>query len=58
MANQCNHEHQCFECGKPFTCDAPECQTLTGRQRLCMRCSYLYGWAQRREGRSEVTVLE
>ena len=49
MANSCSHLHSCFECGKPHTCTFPECRNLTGYQRLCSRCSYLYGWAQSKD---------
>ena len=49
MANTCQHEHLCFECGKPHMCDFPECIELRGLQRLCQRCSYLYGWAQSKD---------
>jgi hypothetical protein len=54
MANQCSHLHRCFEpsCNKVYTCDYPECQTLEGKQRLCARCSYLYGWRQNLERKS------
>jgi hypothetical protein len=45
------HVHQCFQCGKDHTCYLPECQTLTGPQRLCERCSFLYGWAQAKNRR-------
>jgi len=47
--NACRHEHLCVECGKPHTCEHPECRELTGFQRLCARCSYLYGWAQSKD---------
>jgi hypothetical protein len=44
--NSCGHIHNCFECGKEYKCEHPECQELKGRQRICERCSYLHGWAQ------------
>jgi len=49
MANAIAHPHFCFNCGKVHVCDFPECVTLTGLQRLCQRCSYLYGWAKVRD---------
>lgn len=50
--NSCSHEHLCVECGQPHKCEHPECATLLGFQRLCARCSYLYGWAQTKDKQS------
>lgn len=44
--NLCGHIHRCFECGKEYNCDHPECQNLPGKQKVCNKCSYLHGWAQ------------
>lgn len=49
MANQIAHLHECFECNRTHTCEHPECATLLGRQRLCIRCSYIYGWRQKQD---------
>lgn len=46
MANQCEHEHRCFDCGAPYICWNPECMSLAGDVLgLCSRCSY-YVWVK------------
>lgn len=47
--NGVKHEHICVECSKPHVCWNPECMHLPGKQLLCPRCSYLYGWKQKHE---------
>lgn len=57
MVNSCAHEHLCFNCGNPHTCYYPECASLTGYQRLCARCSFLYGWAQSKDQHDESSLV-
>ncbi len=51
--NACTHEHNCVECDEEYPCDFPECQGLTGLQRLCQLCSYNYGWRQKQDRASD-----